>query len=240
MNDRLKQIIKKITPPIFLDIFRRKISMFKFLKRLFNKPNWKNLLCSTKPVSKVFSFDRVVPSDRVYIEKFIQDYSKYIQDIVLEIADDNYSKKYGRNIIKYEILDTTKNNLKATIIGDLTDVSMLPKNKTDCFIYTQTLNFVYNFQDAIKSSYYLLKKGGIILAIVAGISQISRYDMNRWGDYWRFTPLSIQKAFTEVFAKDNIKVYFYGNVLSAISFLEGLAGGELTKEELDYKAQTIQ
>lgn len=30
MNDRLKQIIKKITPPIFLDIFRRRISKYGF------------------------------------------------------------------------------------------------------------------------------------------------------------------------------------------------------------------
>jgi len=178
VNDRLKQIIKKITPPIFLDIFRRKIPMFKFLKRLFNKPNWKNL-CSIKPVSKVFGFDRGQPIDRYYIEKFLLENHQYIKGVVLEIGDNYYSKKFGTNIEKIEVLHYTSGNPKATIMGDLTDVSMLPKNKTDYFIYTQTLNFVYNFQDAIKSSYYLLKKGGIILAIVAGISQISRYDMNR-------------------------------------------------------------
>jgi hypothetical protein len=34
-----------------------------------------------------------------------------------------------------------------------------------------------------------LKPGGVLLATVSGISQISRYDMYRWGDYWRFTTL---------------------------------------------------
>lgn len=30
MNDHLRQVIKKVTPPIFLDIFKRKISKYGF------------------------------------------------------------------------------------------------------------------------------------------------------------------------------------------------------------------
>lgn len=206
----------------------------KYLRRKMYNPIWGNFR-QLKPISRVFGFDRGQPIDRYYIEKFLLENRHYIKGVVLEIGDNYYSKKFGTNIEKIEVLHYTSGNPKATIMGDLTDVSTLPKNKIDCSICTQTLNFVYNFQDAIKGSYYLLKKGGVILATVAGISQISRYDMNIWGDYWRFTPLSIQKAFTEVFGKDNVKVDFYGNVLSAIAFLEGLAGDELTKEELDYK-----
>lgn len=39
MNDRLRQIIKKITPPIFFDIFRRRISKFGFFGDFLT---WKN------------------------------------------------------------------------------------------------------------------------------------------------------------------------------------------------------
>lgn len=207
----------------------------KYLRRKIQNQNpvWGNFR-QVKPFSKVFGFDRGQPIDRYYIEKYLLENRHHIKGVVLEIGDDFYGKKFGTNILKIEILNYV-NSSEATIIGDLTNIFTLPKNKIDCFICTQTLNFIYNFQDAIKGSYYLLKKGGVILATVAGISQISRYDMERWGDYWRFTPLSIQKAFTEVFGKDNVEVDFYGNVLSAIAFLEGLAVDELTKEELDYK-----
>lgn len=86
----------------------------------------------------------------------------------------------------------------------------------------------------------MLKKGGVVLATVAGISQISRYDMDRWGDYWRFTDLSIKKAFEEVFGEGNVQVETYGNVLASIAFLQGIAAEELTKEELFYKDKDYQ
>lgn len=242
MHNLVKRVVKKMKIllhtynlfTIVAIITRRFINKLKkHLRRKIQNPVWGNFR-QVKPFSRVFGFDRGQPIDRYYIEKFLLENCHYIKGVVLEIGDDLYSKKFRTNIEKIEILNYA-DSPKATIIGDLTDVSTLPKNKIDSFICTQTLNFVYNFQDAIKGSYYLLKKDGVILATVAGISQISRYDMNRWGDYWRFTPLSIQKAFTEVFGKDNVKVNYYGNVLSSIAFLEGLAGDELTKAELDYK-----
>ena len=59
--------------------------------------------------------------------------------------------------------------------------------------------------------------------------------MQRWGEYWKFTTLSFHKAFSEVFGENNVNVDHYGNVLSAVAFLEGLASDELTKEELDFQ-----
>lgn len=47
--------------------------------------------------------------------------------------------------------------------------------------------------------------------------------MDRWGDYWRFTDLSIRKLMEAVFKKENIEITTYGNVLAATAFLQGLA-----------------
>ena len=207
----------------------------KFLK----KTNWYNLR-STEKMSKIFGLDRGQPIDRYYIEKFLLENKQLIKGVVLEIAENTYSKKYGNDVSKYEILHKTADNTKATIIGDLTKLETLPKSKIDCFICTQTFNFIYNFQDAIRGSYYLLKNNGVILATVAGISQISKYDMDRWGDYWRFTTLSIEKSFADVFGAENVNVDFYGNILTSIAFLEGLASDELTNDELNYKDENYQ
>lgn len=59
--------------------------------------------------------------------------------------------------------------------------------------------------------------------------------MDRWGDYWRFTDLSIKKAFEEVFGEGNVDVETYGNVLATTAFLQGISAEELTKKELFYK-----
>jgi hypothetical protein len=72
-----------------------------------------------------------------------------------------------------------------------------------------------------------------LLATFSGISQISRYDMDRWGDYWRFTSLSSRRLFAEVFPSAQVTVEAHGNVLVALTFLHGLAVEELRQEELD-------
>ena len=125
-------------------------------------------------------------------------------------------------------------NRHATIVGDLTAPATLPENAVDCFICTQTFNFIFDVQKAITGAHHILKPGGVLLATVAGISQISRYDMDRWGDCWRFTDASCQRLFGDVFGEKHVTVSTHGNVLSACAFLQGLATRELKKEELDY------
>ena len=211
------------------------LSNLKKVFRRFTRPaKWYNLR-NLEPVSNIFGLERGTPVDRYYIDNFLNKNRQYIKGITLEIADNSYSKKYGSDVLSYEILHYNNENPDATIIGDLSKPETLPQNRIDCFICTQTLQFIYNFKDAIKGASRLLKPGGIILATVPGISQVSKYDMERWGDYWRFTGLSAAKAFAEVFGKEMVEVTCYGNVLSTVAFLEGISAEELTREELDFK-----
>lgn len=145
--------------------------------------------------------------------------------LCIEIGDNHYSKMYGTSITSQEILHFTEGNAKATI---------------DCIICTQTLNFIYNVDSAIKGIYYLLKENGCVLATISGISQISEYDMERWGDYWRFTDKSARMAFSNVFGINNVEVKYYGNVLSAVAFLEGISSEELNENELQYIDKNYQ
>jgi hypothetical protein len=56
--------------------------------------------------------------------------------------------------------------------------------------------------------------------------------MNRWGDYWRFTDLSIRRLFESVFDKDKIEITAYGNVFAANAFLQGLAVEDLPNKHI--------
>lgn len=194
-----------------------------------------------EPISRTFGFDRGCPIDRYYINSFLKQNRNAITGSVLEIAESTYSKKFGHDISSYEILHYDDSNRKATIIGDLTKPEALPEGKIDCFVCTQTLNFIYDVQKAIEGSYKVLKPGGVLLCTVSGISQISRYDMNRWGDYWRFTNLSIRKLMESVFGEEHVEVVTYGNVLAATAFLQGLAVDDLpnqsllSKKDIDYQ-----
>lgn len=144
------------------------------IKKIFRM---KESSISLKTISNVFGYDRGTPIDRYYIEKFLSKNSEYINGTVLEIAENTYSKKFASGEIKQEILHF--DNTNATIVGDLTKIKTLPEDKIDCFICTQTLNFIYDIKSALKSAKYFLKDGGVLLATVSGLSQISRYDMDR-------------------------------------------------------------
>jgi hypothetical protein len=125
-------------------------------------------------------------------------------------------------------------NPAATLIGNLETAEGIPREGFDCMILTQTLPFIYEIKAAVSNVYAALRPGGVLLATLSGISQISRYDMERWGDYWRFTNLSARRLFEEVFPPANVTVEAHGNVLAAIAFLHGLASHELSGQELDF------
>ncbi|KAF5308403.1 hypothetical protein FQR65_LT18160 [Abscondita terminalis] len=114
----------------------------------------------------------------------IDNHKNLIVGTICEIAENTYSKKFSKqnSVKKIEIMHYTNENSVATVIGD---INMLNENSIDCFILTQTLNFIYDVKAAIEGLHYVLSPNGTALVTVAGICQISRYDMNRWGDYWR-------------------------------------------------------
>jgi SAM-dependent methyltransferase len=155
---------------------------------------------------------------------------------VLEVAENSYTIRFGgERVTQSEVLHYVIGNPKATIIADLTNAKDISSNTFDCIILTQTLQFIYDVEAAIHTLHRILKPGGVVLATCHGISQISSFDMKNWGEYWRFTSLSIQRLFSEVFPEDRVATQAYGNVLSATAFLYGLTAGELRQKELDYQ-----
>lgn len=195
----------------------------------------------TTPISRLFGFERGLSIDRYYIEQFVSTYASDVQGRVLEIADNGYTQKFGGSrVTQSDVLYVTEGNPQATIVADLTNAPHIPSDCFDCIIFTQTLLVIYEVRAAIRTLYRILKPGGVLLATFPGISQISRYDMDRWGDYWRFTSLSARRLFEETFPKEKVTVKAYGNVLSAVAFLHGLAVEDLKSQELDYRDQDYE
>jgi hypothetical protein len=189
----------------------------------------------TEPVSRVFGFDRGVPVDRYYIEAFLELHKSDIAGRVLEVAEATYTRRYGGNRVVYsDVLHAVPGNAEATIIGDLASGKGIPCSSFDCLVLTQTLPFIFDLTGAIRHAWDALKPRGVLLATMAGISQVSRYDADRWGDYWRLTEQSARRLFEDQFGQGSVTVRAYGNVLVACAFLQGLAVHELKRSELDY------
>jgi SAM-dependent methyltransferase len=188
------------------------------------------------PISREFGLDRGQCIDRYYIETFLLRYAADICGRVLEVGDDSYTRKFGGSrVSRSDVLNLRSGDPKTTLVGDLTNAQHITSEAFDCIVFTQTLQFIYDVRAALGHLHRILRPGGVLLATSAGISQISRYDMERWGDYWRFTTLSMRRIFDECFPGATIEVQAYGNVLAVIAFLEGLSAAELRREELDHR-----
>ena len=194
------------------------------------------------PISRAFGFERGRPVDRYYIESFLQEWSGDIHGNVLEVGDNHYTLLFGGSrVIQSDVINLTADSPHATIVADLTQADgVIPSNSFDCFIFTQTLQFIYDLRAAVHSIHRILKPGGVLLASFPVISQICRYDMDRWGDYWRFTSASIKRLLEEVFPIETLEVSAHGNVLAAMCFMHGLAAEDLKPEELDFRDQDYQ
>ena len=188
----------------------------------------------TKPFTRDYGNSRGLEIDRYYIEKFLAEHANDIHGHVLEIKHNTYTMKFGGDrVTKSDVLHKEEGNPSATIVADLSNADHLPSDTFDTIIFTQTLQFIYDIKSTLATLHRILKPGGVILATASGMAQISREDFEKWGEYWRFTSLSARLLFEEMFPKENISVHSYGNVLTAVSFLEGLSAEDLKKKELD-------
>jgi SAM-dependent methyltransferase len=187
------------------------------------------------PVSRQFGYDRGEPVDRYYIESFLRQFDNDIQGRVLEVGDDSYSRRFGRDrITRQDVLHISDGHRGATIIGSLEDAPQIPSEQFNCVILTQTLHLIYDLRAAFATLYRILKPEGVLLVTLPGISQICHDRACPERDSWRFTAYSAKRLFTEYFPQNEVHVQSYGNVLTATAFLYGLASREVKRVELDH------
>jgi SAM-dependent methyltransferase len=184
------------------------------------------------PIDPNWGFERGIPIDRVYVERFVGDHAADIRGHVLEIAAPDYTGRFGTGVEQVDILHATEGNPEATIVGDLADAPHIASDTFDCAIVTQTLQFVYDVRGALQTLHRILAPGGVLLATVPGITKISPPEDEVWGEWWHYTSRSVRRLAEEAFGEGNAEVQSYGNVLAAAGFLYGLAASDLRPEEL--------
>jgi glycosyltransferase involved in cell wall biosynthesis len=238
MKELARSSARRILPP----------ALYAWLKRKWRGPAHSPQVGAVRfgdlrrltPISREFGYDRGTPVDRYYIEDFLARHALDIRGNVLEVGDDSYTRKYGRDrVSRTDVVHVSEGNPKATIVADLAHADHIPSDCFDCIILTQTLHLIHDAHSALSTLTRVLKPNGVLLATFPGISQIDHYD---WGKswHWGFTSLSARKLFSDFFPEANLHVETHGNVLAAIAFLHGIAWEELRADELDYNDPDYQ
>lgn len=209
------------------------VAMLKQLRRRLLGPVWFGVLRRTTPLSDHWGYDRGTPIDRYYIAQFLAARRADIRGRALEVKDGSYTTRFGTAVSSLDVLDIDSANPQATVIADLAAADSVPSDTFDCFILTQTLQFIYDTRAALAHAHRILRPHGVLLATVPAVSKMDR----RLTDYWRFTKASCASLWGEVFGPAQVSVCTYGNVLTSMAFLTGLAAEELSHDELEHTDQ---
>lgn len=184
---------------------------------------------SNEPISRRFGLEHGTPIDRYYIEQFLYENKEYITGEVLEIADNDYTMKFGTNMHS-NVLHVNGAGVGSIIKGNFETGEGIQENVMDCIICTQTLQMIYDVDTAVANMKKMLKQGGVLLLTTHGISQLSMYDYRNWGEYWRFTCLSLRKLLEKHFERV-VKVESFGSVKTAVAQLYGLTIEDLEQQD---------
>lgn len=210
----------------------RRLTQTSAMRQLIHRiahPIWMGNLRRRVPVTR-YGWERGTPIDRYYIELFLKTWSSDIRGNVLEIRDRTYATRYGGTAVTdSQVIDIDSSNPEATIIADLSAAENVASEICDCFILTQTLQYIYDIESAVRHAHRILREGGVLLVTMPVIACIE----SRATDYWRLTPLCCHELFSRYFGADNVQVFPYGNALTAISYLSGLALEEFRPAEID-------
>jgi SAM-dependent methyltransferase len=175
--------------------------------------------------------DRGTPIDRYYIEHFLRQNRQAIHGDVVEVRDGRYTQMFGSDIKHADIIDIVAANRDATIVTDLAAADLIPTSTFDCFILTQTLQYIYDNRSALFHVHRILRPGGSVLATLPAGNRID--SRHRDSDLWRYTAASARALFAERFGSDEVLICTFGNVLTGVGFLMGMAAEEFSAQELE-------
>jgi SAM-dependent methyltransferase len=201
------------------------------LSQLARSIAWLTSEARTGPLSDNWGREWGTPIDRWYIERFLGAHAVDIRGDVLEIMDDRYTARFGADVRTSTILDIDSSNPRATLVADISQPDSLPRNRFNCIVLTQTLQYVFDLQAAVQSIHRTLRPGGVCLATVPAVSRLDSAATAR-GEFWRVTPAGCSRLFGEQFGGDAVEVTSCGNTRTAICFLLGLAAEDLSEREL--------
>jgi SAM-dependent methyltransferase len=192
----------------------------------WRRVQWGNI-AQKAPFSEVYGWDRGLPVDRYFIERFIADNAELIRGETLEIRSALYTRRFGHPR-RVTVLDVNSDNAEADMVADLNVPGSLPACAYDCVILTQVLQYTEPAL-ALQNVRQSLRPGGYAVITVPTIGRVDpeapKVDRLRW------TPAGLQHALDGA-ELCGVAVGF-GNAFLAAAFMLGVAAEEVPPPWLD-------
>ncbi|MFE0258268.1 class I SAM-dependent methyltransferase [Streptomyces sp. NPDC059010] len=178
------------------------------------------------PICPAFGMSRGTPIDRHYLNQFIAEIHDFVQGDVVEIGGlDSNGGAYGfTRASKYRGLDI-REAPGVSLVGDAADPGIIPADSLDTIIAFNVLEHTARPWQVVDNMRQWLRPGGTACCMVPSAQRLHSAPE----DYWRPLPAALREMFS---AWSEQTVHQYGNPLSVIASLMGIAAEELDALEL--------
>ena len=194
----------------------------------------KSTLKSIKIYSEKFGFDRGTPIDRYYINTFLENLKlENSFNRSLEFGEIHYSDRFKvkeKYFLSHPAYETRAISSKQ-ISFDLNSAHNYDGIKFDLILSTNVINFTKNPFVSIKHHMDMLNSGGTLVLTASASMPISKFDAERWGDYWRIAPDGLNQLLRTLNCEYDI--HSFGSFVTSIAFLCGLSAEEVDPLDLN-------
>jgi len=167
--------------------------------------------------------------DRHFTDRFFEENRPFITGNVLEIQNRVYAARFGQGVRRLDTVDIDS-QFQPTIVCDLSEAeAAIPSDQYDCFLLPYTLPFIANLEGALRNAMRVVKPGGTVLATASVIAPI----FAEYPEYWRMTEHGWRETLARAWPGCDIDVRTYGNCVSGMASVLGLAKEELKPRELE-------
>jgi ubiquinone/menaquinone biosynthesis C-methylase UbiE len=188
----------------------------------------------TAPVNNDYGRGRGTSVDRWYINEFMSANADAMTGRILELQNGEWSSKYRDPATStVTVLDVNPNNPEVTYLADLNEPDSIQPASFDCVVVPQTLQYLSDLVVSLRTLGRAVCAGGTVLVTMPTISKLDA-SCGPDADLWRLTPSGLARLIETALPDATHAVSGFGNVLTAVAFLEGLAAEELSAAELAY------
>jgi len=191
---------------------------------------------------------RGLPIDRYYVDRFFERWNHAeksdVAGSVLEFYDTRYASAVGGwrespdpadpscCVERVDVIDIVPNP-RATIRADISDAPEIPDATYDTIFCTQVLQYLPEPHRGVATLRRILRPGGVLYLTLPGLAPIGPIEGGGI-EYSRFTAVGVEVMLRKHFHPEDFLVQAFGNVLSALGFLHGLASDEFSIDELNF------
>jgi hypothetical protein len=185
--------------------------------------NFKRLI----PFCPDYGYSRGTPIDRYYLNRFIEEIRDEVTGNTLEIGGAKQNQQlYGFSRANpYRALDM-KAKTGVDIVGDVHNPDLCRNNSLDSIIIFNVLEHCERPWVVVDNIHNWLKERGKVFCMVPTAQRIHGAP----NDFWRILPDAMGTLFSKFSA---LKLLSYGNPITTISSLMGIAAEELSREDLE-------